>query len=173
MCARTFSGLSAPEHPVMPSSALQLIHFASWHHLVATGATSALPGSSSTPAPHPIERAHFPHLICVVYWYSIRSPLHRSGYASLGRVCTWRKASPPPPSFTQYPSPPRSLVRDGQTSPLGCVCFMGPRLVVSRSTCPGPLLTPSNVQSRRAPPLINNCHDARFSPHVGDNVNAG
>ena len=38
--------------------------------------------------------------------------------------------SPPPPSFTQSPSPPRSLVRDGQTSP------RRPRLVVSRSTCP-------------------------------------
>jgi hypothetical protein len=38
-----------------------------------------------------------------------------------------RSPSPPPPPFTQYPSSPRSLVRDGQTSP---------RLVVSRSTCP-------------------------------------
>jgi hypothetical protein len=28
-----------------------------------------------------------------------------------------RSPSPPPPSFTQSPSPPRSLVRDGQTSP--------------------------------------------------------
>ena len=33
-------------------------------------------------------------------------------------------------NFTQYPSPPRSLVRDGQTS------SHRPRLVVSRSTCP-------------------------------------
>ena len=39
------------------------------------------------------------------------------------------KTTPPPP-FTQYLSPPRSLVRDGQTSPLR------PRLVVYRSTCP-------------------------------------
>jgi hypothetical protein len=47
-----------------------------------------------------------------------------------------RSPSPqPPPSFTQYPSPPCSLVRDGQTSPLR------PRLVVSRSTCP-PLSPP-------------------------------
>ena len=38
--------------------------------------------------------------------------------------------SSPSPSFTQYPSPPRSLVRDGQTS------SHRPRLVVSRSTCP-------------------------------------
>ena len=35
-----------------------------------------------------------------------------------------------PPSFTQSPSPPHSLVRDGQTSPHRT------RLVVSRSTCP-------------------------------------
>jgi hypothetical protein len=41
-----------------------------------------------------------------------------------------RSPSPPPPSFTQSLSPPRSLVRDGQTSP------HRPRLVVSRSTCP-------------------------------------
>jgi hypothetical protein len=41
-----------------------------------------------------------------------------------------RYPSPPPPSFKQSPSPPRSLVRDGQTSP------HRPRLVVSRSTCP-------------------------------------
>jgi hypothetical protein len=40
-----------------------------------------------------------------------------------------RFPSPPPP-LIQSPSPPRSLVRDGQTSPLR------PRLVVSRSTCP-------------------------------------
>jgi hypothetical protein len=41
----------------------------------------------------------------------------------------------PPPSFTQSPSPPRSLVRDGQTSP------HRPRLVLSRSTCP-PIFPP-------------------------------
>jgi hypothetical protein len=34
------------------------------------------------------------------------------------------------PPFTQYPSPSRSLVRDGQTSP------HKPRLVVPHSTCP-------------------------------------
>jgi hypothetical protein len=47
--------------------------------------------------------------------------------------------SAPPPSFTQSTYPPRSLVRDGQTSP------HRPRLVVSRvtsrSTCP-PLSSP-------------------------------
>jgi hypothetical protein len=41
-----------------------------------------------------------------------------------------RSPSYPPPSFTQSPFSPRSLVRDGQTSP------HRPRLVVSRSTCP-------------------------------------
>jgi hypothetical protein len=46
-----------------------------------------------------------------------------------------RSRSPPPPSFTLSPPPPRSLVRDGQTSP------HRPRLVVSRSTCPS--LSPS------------------------------
>ena len=51
------------------------------------------------------------------------------------RTCLSRSPSSPPPSFTQYPSPPRSLVRDGQTSP------NRPRLVVSRSTCP-PLFPP-------------------------------
>jgi hypothetical protein len=43
--------------------------------------------------------------------------------------------SAPPPSFTQSTYPPRSLVRDGQTSP------HSPRLVISRSTCP-PLSSP-------------------------------
>ena len=38
--------------------------------------------------------------------------------------------SAPPPSFTQSPYSPRSLVRDGQTIP------HKPRLVVSHSTCP-------------------------------------
>ena len=41
-----------------------------------------------------------------------------------------RSPSSSPPSFTQSPSSPRSLVRDGQTRP------HRPRLVVSRSTCP-------------------------------------
>jgi hypothetical protein len=31
--------------------------------------------------------------------------------------------------------------------------------------------TPSDVQSRRAPVLINTCHDARFAPHVVTNFN--
>jgi hypothetical protein len=53
----------------------------------------------------------------------------------MGRQAGSRSPSSPPPSFTHYPSPPRSLVRDGQTSP------HRPRLVVSRSTCP-PLSPP-------------------------------
>jgi hypothetical protein len=57
---------------------------------------------------------------CAGLWHS-RSPSARS---------LSRSPSSPPPSFTQSPSPPRSLVRDGQTSP------HRPRLVVSRSTCP-------------------------------------
>jgi hypothetical protein len=56
-----------------------------------------------------------------------------------GMVATPRSLShspsAPPPSFTQSTYPPRSLVRDGQTSP------HRPRLVVSRSTCP-PLSSP-------------------------------
>jgi len=55
---------------------------------------------------------------CRFLWHS-RSPSARS-------------PSSPPPSFTQSPSPPRSLVRDGQTRP------HRPRLVASRSTCPPP-----------------------------------
>jgi hypothetical protein len=62
-------------------------------------------------------------------WYS-SSPSARS---------LSRSPSPPPPYFTQSPSPPRSLVRDGQTSP------HRPRLVVSRSTCP-PLSLPPQKQ---------------------------
>jgi hypothetical protein len=53
---------------------------------------------------------------CPGLWHSARSLSH--------------SPSAPPPSFTQSPYPPRSLVRDGQTSP------HRPRLVVSRSTCP-------------------------------------
>jgi hypothetical protein len=33
--------------------------------------------------------------------------------------------------------------------------------------------TPSNVQSRQAPALMNTCYDARFAPHYVLNVNAG
>jgi hypothetical protein len=55
----------------------------------------------------------------------VAPPLHAPSHAPLFS-CSF---------FTQYPSPPRSLVRDGQTSP------HRPRLVVSRNTCP-PLSPP-------------------------------
>jgi hypothetical protein len=58
---------------------------------------------------------------CRGLWHICGSPSERSFS---------RSPSPPPPSFTQSPSSPRSLVRDGKTSPLR------PRFVVSRSTCP-------------------------------------
>ena len=65
--------------------------------------------------------------------------------------CPWHSSNPnarslshspsaPPPSFTQSPYPPRSLVRDGQTSPHRS------RLVVSHSTCP-PLSSSTHANS--------------------------
>ena len=63
--------------------------------------------------------------------------------------------SPPPPSFTQSPSFPRSLVRDRQTSPLR------PRLVVSRSTCP-PLSPSPHANSFVLGTAINNKHTLRM-----------
>jgi hypothetical protein len=54
--------------------------------------------------------------------------------------------------FTQYPSPSRSLVRDGQTSP------HKPRLVVPHSTCPS--LSPSPpAHSFIIGPAVINTHD--------------
>ena len=58
--------------------------------------------------------------VCRWLWHS-SSPSARS---------LSRSPSHSPPSFTHSPSPPRSLVRDGQTSP------HRPRLVVSCSTFP-------------------------------------
>jgi hypothetical protein len=57
--------------------------------------------------------------------------------------------SPPPPSFTQSPSPPCSLARDGQTSP------HRPRIVVSRSTCPPLSPSPHANNFVLGPPVIN------------------
>jgi hypothetical protein len=59
--------------------------------------------------------------------------------------------SSPPPPFTQSPSPPRSLVRDGQPSPYR------PRLVVSRSTCP-PISPTPHVNSFVLGPAVINTH---------------
>jgi hypothetical protein len=64
--------------------------------------------------------------------------LSKCSHTSLARSLS-RSPSSPPPSFTEYPSPPRSLVRDGQTSP------HRPRIVVSRSTFP-PLSPPLREQ---------------------------
>jgi hypothetical protein len=58
----------------------------------------------------------------------------------------------PPPSFTQSPSPPRSLVRDGQPSP------HRPRLVVARSTCPPISPPPPHANSFVLGPAVINTH---------------
>jgi hypothetical protein len=60
--------------------------------------------------------------------------------------------------FTQSPSPPRSLVRDGQPSP------HRPRLVVSRSTCP-PISLPPHVNSFVLGPAEINTHTRLCAPH--------
>jgi hypothetical protein len=60
--------------------------------------------------------------------------------------------SPPPPSFTQSPSPPRSLVCDWQTSP------HRPLLVFSRSTCP-PISPPPLANSFVLGPAVINTHN--------------
>jgi len=62
-----------------------------------------------------------------------------------------RSPSTSPPSFAQYPSPPRSLARDGQTSP------HRPRLVVSRSTCP-PLSPSPHANSLLIGTAVINIH---------------
>ncbi len=67
-----------------------------------------------------------------------------------------RSPSSPPPSFTQYPSPPRSLVRDGQTS------SHRPRLVVSRSTCP-PFPPPPSANSFVIGTAVINTHTPQHS----------
>jgi hypothetical protein len=65
--------------------------------------------------------------------------------------------SAPPPSFTQSPYPPRSLVRAGQTSP------RRPRLVVSRSTCP-PLSSPPPREQLCTRSWSNKIHTRPDSP---------
>ena len=66
-----------------------------------------------------------------------------------------RSPSPPLPSFTQSPSPLRSLVHDGQTSP------PRPRLVVSRSTCPPLSPSPPHANSFVIGPAVINTHSLR------------
>jgi hypothetical protein len=63
-----------------------------------------------------------------------------------------------PPSFTQSPSPPRSPVRDGQTSP------HRPRLVVSHSTCP-PLSPSPHASNFEIGTAVINTHTR--NPQVG------
>jgi hypothetical protein len=67
-----------------------------------------------------------------------------------------RSPSSPPPFFTQSPSPPRSLVRDGQTSP------HRPRLVVARSTCP-PLSPSPHANTFIIGTAVINAHTATLS----------
>jgi len=62
-------------------------------------------------------------------------------------------------SLTQSPSPPRSLVRDGQTSPHRS------RLVVSRSTCPP--LSPSPPREQLCNRFCSNTHTPEFSSVEG------
>jgi hypothetical protein len=70
-----------------------------------------------------------------------------------------RSPSPPPPSFTQSLSLPRSLVRDGQTSP------HRPRLVVSHSTCP-PLSPSPHANSFLIGTAVINTH-SKVTPQKG------
>ena len=67
-----------------------------------------------------------------------------------------RSPSSPPHSFTQSPFPPRSLVRDGQTSP------HSPRLVVSHSTCL-PLSPSPHANSFIIGTAVINTHSLRLS----------
>ena len=65
----------------------------------------------------------------------------RLWHSSTPNACSLSHSpSAPPPSFTQSPYPPRSLVRDEQTHPHSS------RFVVSHSTCP-PLSSPPHANS--------------------------
>jgi hypothetical protein len=65
--------------------------------------------------------------------------------------------------FTQYPSPSRSLVRDGQTSP------HKPRLVVPHSTCPSLSPSPPAHSFIIGPAVINTHTHAPVDAHVTTN----
>jgi hypothetical protein len=71
--------------------------------------------------------------------------------SSLSARSLSRSPSSPPPSFTQSFFPPRSIVRDGQTSP------HRPWLVVSRSTCP-PLSPSAHTNSFVIGTAVINAH---------------
>jgi len=96
------------------------------------------------------------------------------GYASFSDICgAWvgfgsgfgigfkllltRSSPSRHPPFTQYPSPSRSLVRDGQTSP------HKPRLVVPHSTCP-PLSPSPPAHSFIIGPAVINTHIGSTQP---------
>jgi hypothetical protein len=69
--------------------------------------------------------------------------------------------SAPPPSFTQSPYPPRSLVRDEQTHP------HRPRLVVSHSTCPPLSSSPHANSFVIGPAVIKHTHQSHSKiPYV-------
>jgi len=73
-----------------------------------------------------------------------------------GHACSSPSRHPP---FTQYPSPSRSLVRDGQTSP------HKPRLVVPHSRCPSLSHSPP-AHSFIIGPAVINTHSDLHHPGV-------
>ncbi len=77
------------------------------------------------------------HLLSLVWvWWFCGAWVGSGSGFGIGFTLLLTRSSPSRhPPFTQYPSPSRSLVRDGQTSP------HKPRLVVPHSTCPS--LSPS------------------------------
>jgi hypothetical protein len=72
--------------------------------------------------------------------------------------------SAPPPSFTQSPYPPRSLVRDDQTHP------HRPRLVVSHSTCPPLSSSPHANSFVIGPTVIKHTHTQKQNTFVSKNL---
>jgi hypothetical protein len=90
----------------------------------------------------PCVTQHCPAVINT-HWHPVLKYTHTVKVPGSSRV--------PPHSFTQSPSPPRSLVRHGQTSP------HRPRLVVSRSTCP-PIFPPPHANSFVLGPAVINTH---------------
>ncbi len=72
--------------------------------------------------------------------------------------------SAPPPSFTQSPYPPRSLVRDDQTHP------HRPRLVVSHSTCPPLSSSPHANSFVIGPAVIKHTHTQKQNTFVSKNL---